>query len=101
MSLDTTGVAEYCERLRDGERQRWRAECDAARARREGGGFPVAANISGGQGRGEGWHRGEGQGEGVGWSQGGQDLALLPDRSVVTYWSQGDGNLVSEFLKYF
>ena len=66
MSLDTTGIATYYERMREDERRRWRAQCDETRARREGGGLSVTANFSGGQGRGEGHGYGDSQGDGFG-----------------------------------
>ena len=93
MSLNTSGVAPYCEDMRTSEWQKWRDQCD--RARREGSALDVAANFYGGQGRGEG-RRGEGHGEGAG--QGGQALVVLPDCSVVEYRDIGDDNLVGAVL---
>ena len=65
---------------------------------RPGQGEEGMLSVATGQGRGRGRHSGEGQGGRVA-GQDGQALAVLPDRSVVTYQHQGDGNLVSVILR--
>ena len=94
MSLDTTGVADYCDQLREVEHQQWRAQCDEVRARKEERVIAVTAHFGGVRGRGEGGegsHGGEGRGDSA--------LVPVPDQGMVIYRDEGIDDLVSVVLK--